>query len=97
MYKAFRKLKLKCGIGGELYEYPGLPETQASGSLSNLSLKHRWRQKWQNGSCPALGAPSEGRFFGKDSNAGKTEGRRKREQPKMRWTDSMKGALGLRS
>lgn len=36
-------------------------------------------------------------FFGKDNNAGKTQGSRKRERPNTRWTDFIKEAMGMSS
>ena len=33
-------------------------------------------------------------FFGKDNNAGKIDGSRKRGRPRMRWSDSIKEAIG---
>ena len=38
-------IRLKYGVGGELYRYPGPRERQTSESQSQLSLKHRWSQK----------------------------------------------------
>lgn len=34
-------------------------------------------------------------FFGKDNNAGKVEGSWKRGKPNMRWTDSIREAVGM--
>lgn len=69
--------------------------TTDSGSQSKLSLKHCWRQRYKT-KASLLWAYHEEKagIFGKNRNAGKTEGSRKR-RPNKRRSDSMRTAVGL--
>lgn len=74
------------------------PARWTNGSYRKLSLKHCWKQKHQNSSCPTSGTLWNMRRqvrLEKTVMLGKIEDGRKRRRTNMRWIYSIKDAMGM--
>ena len=86
---------MKYGVGGELYDYPGPPERQTSGSWSKLILKLSGGKMEKLKLSCLLHIMRWQDSLEKTIMLGKIEGSRKRGRPNMRWIDSVKEAIGM--
>lgn len=87
------KVESKHGVGGKLDKYPGPQKEEQVGLRTNkpeLSLEAKMTKL----KLSYFGHTKEG-FFGKDNNAGKIEGSKKKGRPNRRWVDSIKRATNM--
>lgn len=90
-----KMIYLKYGARGEHCGYPGPPGRWTSGCQSEWSLKHHGKQKWRNWNRPTSATSREGRVLWKENDTGKNGRQQEKRRLNLRWTGSIKGAIGV--